>query len=152
MGVRFMDKMLSFMGFEEETGLEIEPQEQMERPQLEEVSGGGKRKGQLVSIGRQTQTRVMVVAPTSYDGVEDVANYLKNGRAVIACLDEIDRDLAKRIVDFMSGTTYALDGSVRRVADGVFLFAPAHILVEVDPSIDLREKKMSWVTGSVTHI
>ncbi|NLJ25878.1 MAG: cell division protein SepF [Firmicutes bacterium] len=152
MSVRFMDKMLSFMGFEEEPDLEVEDKEHMERPQLEEVPTG-RKKGQLVSIpGRQTQTRVMVVAPTSYDGVEDVANYLKNGRAVIACLDEIDRDLAKRIVDFMSGTTYALDGSVRRVAEGVFLFAPAHILVEVDPSIDLREKKMSWVTGNVTHI
>ncbi|NMB12452.1 MAG: cell division protein SepF [Firmicutes bacterium] len=151
MGVRFMDKMLSFMGFEEETDLELEAKEPMERPSVDETSTG-KRKGQLVSISRQTQTRVMVVAPTSYDAVEDVANYLKNGRAVIACLDEIDRDLAKRIVDFMSGTTFALDGSVRRVAEGVFLFAPAHILVEVDPSIDLREKKMSWVTGSVTHI
>lgn len=151
MGVRFMDKMLSFMGFEEETDLELEPKELIEKPSTEEPSTG-KRKGQLVSIGRQTQTRVMVVAPTSYDAVEDVANYVKNGRAVIACLDEIDRDLAKRIVDFMSGTTFALDGNVRRVAEGVFLFTPAHILVEVDPSIDLREKKMSWVTGNVTPI
>lgn len=151
MGVRFMDKMLSFMGFEEETDLEFDPKDQMEKPQLEDASSV-KRKGQLVSIGRQTQTRVMVVAPTSYDGVEDVANYLKNGRAVIACLDEVDRDLAKRIVDFMSGTTFALDGSVRRIADGVFLFAPAHILVEVDPTLDLREKKMSWVTGNITHV
>lgn len=154
MAVKFMDKMLSFMGFEEQTDMELEavPSPEIEElPQLEDVNAN-KRRGQLVSINRQSQTRVMVVAPSSYDAVEDVANYLKNGRAVITCLDEIDRDLAKRIVDFMSGTAYALDGSIRRISEGIFLFAPPHILVEVDPSIDLREKKMSWVTGSVTHV
>ena len=153
MAVKFMDKMLSFMGFEEQTEMELEDtsHDNEEPPLLEEVATG-RRRGQLVSISRQSQTRVMVVAPSSYDAVEDVANYLKNGRAVITCLDEIDRDLAKRIVDFMSGTAYALDGSIRRIAEGVFLFAPAHILVEVDPAIDLRERKMSWVTGNVTHV
>lgn len=151
MAVKFMDKMLAFMGFEEETEPEAEVREKYETPQVQETTQS-KRKGQLVAIGRQTQTRVMVTAPTSYEAVEDVANYLKSGRAVIACLDEIDRDLAKRIVDFMSGATFALDGTVRRIADGVFLFTPAHIVVEVDPSIDVREKKMSWVTGSVTHV
>ena len=151
MAAKFMDKMLSFMGFEEEADVDVESQETVEQPQAEEAPAPRKR-GLLVSIGRQTQTRVMVTAPTSYEEVEDIANYLKGGRAVIACLDEIDRELAKRIVDFMSGTTFALDGTVRRIAEGVFLFTPAHILVEVDPSIDVREKKMSWVTGSVTHV
>ena len=151
MAAKFMDKMLSFMGFEEETELDVEAQEKQETPQVQETPAA-KRRGQLVTIGRQTQTRVMVTAPTTYEAVEEIANHLKSGRAVIACLDEIDRDLAKRIVDFMSGTTFALDGTVRRIADGVFLFTPAHILVEVDPSIDVREKKMSWVTGSVTHL
>ncbi|NLJ86390.1 MAG: cell division protein SepF [Firmicutes bacterium] len=153
MSAKFMDRVLSFMGFEEQTDVELEsvPEEHVEIPPLEEIPTG-KRRGQLVAIGRQTQTRVMVVAPASYEAVEDVANYLKGGRAVITCLDEIDRDVAKRIVDFMSGTAYALEGTIRRISEGIFLFAPPHILVEVDPSIDLREKKMSWVTGNITHV
>ncbi|NLK08284.1 MAG: cell division protein SepF [Firmicutes bacterium] len=156
MAVRFMDKMLSLMGFEEqadEPEFETASSDEMEEmPLMQDDFSATRRKGKLVSINRQTQTRVMVVAPTSYDAVEDVANYLKSGRAVIACLDEIDRELAKRIVDFMSGTAYALDGNIRRIAEGIFLFTPPHILIEVDPTIDLREEKMSWVTGNVTHM
>lgn len=151
MATRFMDRVLSFMGFEEQTEWEEDqPRQQVDRPALEEVTGS-KRKGQLISLGRQTQMRVMVLAPRSYDAVEEVANHLKNGRAVITCLDAIDRELARRIVDFMSGTTFAVDGKIQRIAEGIFLFTPANIEIEVDPTIDLREKKMAWVTGSVSY-
>jgi cell division inhibitor SepF len=60
------------------------------------------------------------------------ADGLKGGHQQIVNLEAADPDLAERILDFLSGVTYALDGSVDRIGDKVYLFAPANVHVEVD--------------------
>ena len=65
--------------------------------------------------------RVVVLEPLSYDEVQQIADHLKGRRPVILRVTDLDRDLAKRIVDFASGTIYALDGSVQQLGDGIYL-------------------------------
>ncbi|WP_092486537.1 cell division protein SepF [Desulfoscipio geothermicus] len=126
-----MDRVLTFMGFEEEPV--DEGREQGEH--ITEESKGlpakpKKNKGQVVSLHAQRQMRVTVVEPTSFDDVQGIADNLKNRRPVIINLEQAEPGLAKRVVDFVSGATYALDGSMQKVGKGIFLFVPSNVDIE----------------------
>jgi cell division inhibitor SepF len=68
--------------------------------------------------------RVHFVAPKSFNDVQDVADKFKDSIPVILNLQGTDTDLSKRLIDFSSGLTYALDGGMQRIADKVFLLTP----------------------------
>lgn len=141
-----MDKVLNFMGFEEEQEDENERETsaiQEERPIIQKPR---KNKGQVVSLHTQRQMRVSVVEPFSYDDVQGISDHLKNRRPVIVNLEQSDPELAKRIVDFVSGTTYALDGSMQKVGKGIFLFVPSNVDIEVDVKEQIKEKGiLNWM-------
>jgi cell division inhibitor SepF len=83
---------------------------------------GGGRGGNGRSIGGDL--RVHWVAPKSFNDVQDVADKFKDAIPVILNLQNTDTDLSKRLIDFSSGLTYALDGGMQRIADKVFLLTP----------------------------
>jgi cell division inhibitor SepF len=125
-------KMLSLIGLEseEETapeeGLpldeEVEPEEEA-APPVE----GPRRRGSVVAITPPKAMRVVVVEPVAFDEVQAIALNLRNRRPVIVNLERTDREIAKRVVDFMSGATYSLSGSMQRVGAAIFLFAPQNV-------------------------
>lgn len=146
MSRRLMDKMLNFMGFEEE---QLDDKEQDLRPVEEEpvtFQKSKKNRGQVVSLHTQRQVRVVVIEPTCFDDVPAIADNLKNHRPVIINLEQADSDLAKRVVDFVSGTTYALDGSMQKVGKGIFLSVPNNVGIEGDFDGDIKEKGIfAWM-------
>jgi len=73
--------------------------------------------------------RVHVVAPSRFGDAKDIADRLKDNRPVIVNLQNADRDLQRRMIDFCSGVTYALSGEMEKVADQVFLLAPTNVKV-----------------------
>nr|WP_320145620.1 cell division protein SepF [uncultured Anaeromusa sp.] len=73
------------------------------------------------------QMKVMVVEPANFDDVQHVADYLKNRKPVVVNFETTDKEVAKRMIDFMSGTTYALGGSIQKVGHHIFLCAPANV-------------------------
>jgi cell division inhibitor SepF len=84
--------------------------------------------------------RVHFVAPKSFNDVQDVADKFKDQIPVILNLQSTDTDLAKRLIDFSSGLTYALDGGMQRVADKVFLLTPRNVEVSAEERARLVEK------------
>jgi len=84
--------------------------------------------------------RVHVVEPKSFNDAEQIGAKFKNDTPVIVNLQNIDRDLAKRLIDFVSGLTYGLDGGIQRVAEMVFLLTPANIEVSAEDRKWMREK------------
>jgi cell division inhibitor SepF len=84
--------------------------------------------------------RVHWVAPRSFNDVQDVADKFKDSIPVILNLQATDGDLAKRLVDFSSGLTYALDGGMQRIADKVFLLTPHNVEVSAEERARLVEK------------
>jgi cell division inhibitor SepF len=84
--------------------------------------------------------RVHFVAPKSFNDVQDVADKFKDEIPVILNLQNTDTDLAKRLIDFSSGLTYALDGGMQRVADKVFLLTPRNVEVSAEERARLAEK------------
>jgi cell division inhibitor SepF len=90
--------------------------------------------------GRGGEVRVHFVAPKSFNDVQDVADKFKDSIPVILNLQGTDTDLSKRLIDFSSGLTYALDGGMQRIADKVFLLTPRNVEVSAEERARLVEK------------
>jgi cell division inhibitor SepF len=84
--------------------------------------------------------RVHFVAPKNFNDAQDVADKFKATIPVILNLQSTDTDLAKRLIDFSSGLTYALDGGMQRIADKVFLLTPHNVEVSAEERARLVEK------------
>jgi cell division inhibitor SepF len=89
---------------------------------------------------RGGETRMHVVAPRSFNDVQDVADKFKQSIPVILNLQGTEHDLAKRLIDFSSGLTYALDGSMQRIADKVFLVTPRNVEVSAEERARIMER------------
>jgi len=97
-------------------------------------TGGGVRNG------RSGEVRVHLVVPKSFNDAQDVADKFKDSIPVILNLQGSDTDLSKRLIDFSSGLTYALDGGMQRIADKVFLLTPRNVEVSAEERARLIEK------------
>ena len=87
---------------------------------------------QIEAVPNPTSVRVHLVLPRSFNDAQQIADKFKQGIPVILNLQSADTELSKRLIDFASGLTYALNGGMQRVADKVFLLTPRN--VEVPPS------------------
>lgn len=83
--------------------------------------------------------QVHVVAPTQFGDARDVADQLMANKPVIVNLQVADRELMRRMIDFCSGVTYALNGKMERVADKVFLVTPSNVKVSAEERQRLQE-------------
>lgn len=136
MAKKLMDKVLGFIGFEEEP--EEEPVETLAEGPLV------KKKNTVVSLHAQRQVKVVVAEPRTFEEVQEIVDNLKNRRPVIVNLERVDGDLARRIVDFVSGATYGLNGSMQKVGGGIFLFVPSNIDIAGETQ-DVERGLFSWI-------
>jgi cell division inhibitor SepF len=88
----------------------------------------------------RSDVRVHLVIPKSFNDAQDVADKFKDSIPVIINLQGSETDLAKRLIDFASGLTYALDGGMQRIADKVFLLTPRNVQVSAEERARLIEK------------
>lgn len=100
-----------------------------------------KSKPALVGLagGHGSQSKMHIVEPRMYEDVKDYVSFLKSRRSLIMRLHLVDKREAQRIVDFMSGTTYALEGNMRKLGETIFCFTPASVVIEGDLESDFFE-------------
>ncbi len=135
----FMNKMMNVMGLnEEEETVEETPVYEPRRHEEEPTGGFGLKKGKVVNIHTTTQLKVVVIQPTSYNDSQDIADHLKSKKPVVVNLERLDKDDARKMVDFLSGAVYALDGSMQKVANGILLLAPYNVGIMGDFSSELK--------------
>jgi cell division inhibitor SepF len=144
---KIMDKVLGFMGFEED---EVEIIEDEETVDNYDEAGKKKKAGNLFSLHSQKNIRVVVCEPKVFEDCQSIADNLKNRRPVIVNLEEVNKELAKRVVDFVSGCTYALNGGTQKVGNGIFLFVPNNIDITAENNETEKEKErekglFTWV-------
>jgi cell division inhibitor SepF len=89
---------------------------------------------------RNGEQRVHLVIPKSFNDAQDVANKFKDDVPVILNLQGTDTDLSKRLIDFASGLTYALDGGMQKIADKVFMLTPRNVEISAEERARLIEK------------
>jgi cell division inhibitor SepF len=151
-------------GYREE--LEPEPEAELEdryreRPNVRRLQSSRRRRDEFDDIfadepprsGRETRVlrpvqngggrsaaQVHLVIPKSFNDAQQVADQFKDEVPVILNLQGTDTDLSKRLIDFASGLTYALDGGMQRIADKVFLLTPRNVEVSAEERARLIEK------------
>ena len=83
--------------------------------------------GKVVNISATTVLQVVLSKPTRFAEVSDIADHLREKRAVVLNLESTNKDVARRLVDFLSGCAYALDGKIRKVAVSTYLITPYNV-------------------------
>ena len=84
--------------------------------------------------------RVHLVLPKSFNDAQQMADRYKDGTPVILNLQGVESDLSRRLIDFASGLTYALDGGMQRIADKVFMLTPRNVELSAEQRAQLLEK------------
>jgi cell division inhibitor SepF len=112
-----------------------DPAEERRTAVLRSVGGTGAR-----AANGRGEVRVHLVIPKSFNDAQDVADKFKDSIPVIINLQGSETDLSKRLIDFASGLTYALDGGMQRIADKVFLLTPRNVEVSAEERARLIEK------------
>jgi cell division inhibitor SepF len=112
----------------------------------EAAAGGGRGRGRSTTVLKPVGTRgngdvrVHLVVPKSFNDAQQIADKFKDGIPVILNLQGSETDLAKRLIDFASGLTYALDGGMQRIADKVFMLTPRNVEISAEERARLIEK------------
>ena len=142
---KLIDKVIGIMGFaDDELEEEVLEENDREKNTQEEVRTSSRKNAQVVSIHTQKQMRVVVMEPNSFEEAQNIADQLKSRRPVIVNLENAEKMLAKRIVDFISGTTYALNGNMQKVGNGIFLFVPNNVDISGEMRDELKDKGLFW--------
>ena len=93
----------------------------------------------------RSKMKVVVIEPTSFDDVQQVANCLKEKRPVVINFEHTDAEVAHRIIDFISGTTYAIAGDIKKLGHNVFLCAPSNVSVSYTQDRGSIPTDMTWL-------
>ncbi len=91
-------------------------------------------------ISPERSARVHVVAPARFGDAQEIGDRLKANQPVIVNLQGVDRELSRRMIDFCSGVTYALGGSMEKAAEHVFLLTPSNVEVSAEERQRLQER------------
>jgi cell division inhibitor SepF len=126
--------------YEEEEKYEEEFEEK-KNMKTQSVSQGKQNVVSLQSV--QKSSKVILVEPRVYAEAQEIADHLKNRKSVLVNLQRIQHDQAKRIVDFLSGTVYAIGGDIQRVGMNIFLCTPDNVEVSGNISEFLKEEDIS---------
>lgn len=141
---KLIDKVIGIMGFADEDGEEDILEEEDREEAIQEEVRTSRKSAQVVSIHTQKQMRVVVMEPNTFEEAQNIADQLKSRRPVIVNLENAEKTLAKRVVDFISGTTYALNGNMQKVGNGIFLFVPNNVDISGEMRDELKDKGLFW--------
>ena len=108
--------------------------------EIREGLSSSPKKGKIVNIHTTTQLKVVVVHPVAFEDSREIADHLKTKKPIVVNLENIDREVAKRIIDFLSGAVYSLDGNIQKISNGIFLIVPYNMGIMGDFKDELRNK------------
>lgn len=140
-----MGKFLNFVGLEEVEEDEYETEvEEAVRPVSDWEDEVPKRKrGGVVSLPTSRNMRVVVMHPRTLEEGQAIADQVKGRRPVIVNLDLAEERAGQRLLNFLSGVAYALDGGLRKVGDNIFLITPSN----VDVATEDQDEAPAWRGG-----
>ncbi len=108
------------------------------------------RKGKVVNIHTTSYVKVVVYQPLSFDDTQDIIDNLKNRKPIVVNLDALDADLAQRVLDFISGAVYSLDGTIQKVSRGIFVLAPSNVDIVGNIPEELKGKSFFTLASRKT--
>ncbi|NEZ46366.1 DUF552 domain-containing protein [Clostridium niameyense] len=134
MSGKLLNKMAGILGLEDDLDEELEEVddelEEMNQQEVEPIiSSSSKRNGKVVSIHTAVSAKIKIIKPTSYEEAADICDELKNRKIIIVNTSGLETKIAQRLLDFMGGASYALNGNLEEVEKSVYILAPSNVEV-----------------------
>ena len=120
---------------DDELDVDFEEQESPfvdERPRERERVSIDRNRGKVVNIHATTQLKVVLVKPERFENASEIADHLKEKRTVVINLESTHKDIARRLVDFLSGVAYAGEGKIKKVAANTYIITPYSVDIQGD--------------------
>ena len=150
MGNNFVNKMWKILGVENEDEYdqdEFEANDSSVDDRDFTVNANNNKKNKVVGMPGVQQVKVIISQPNSFEQSEEICEHLKEKKSIIVNLEYVNKDVARRIIDFISGAVYALDGNIQKISNSIFLVAPYNY--EITNEIlkdDIKSKvSVSWI-------
>lgn len=133
---RMWDKLLAFLGLVEEL-----EEEEILTDDVEFVRPPARR-GTVLNLhsSGKNNLRLVITKPREFAEAQQIVEHIKGRKPVLVNLEDTDNSEAKRIIDFISGATFAMDGNMQKVSHQIFLFAPAQVEVNAEIRKELGER------------
>ena len=143
MAAAIVNKVLDFLGIE--SGETDEYEEELNE-YGNELEGNGEeveekgffKRNKVVAMPQVQQVKMVITQPTSFEQSEEICGYLKEKKSVIINLEYVNKDVARRIIDFVAGAVNALDGHMQKISNAIFLVAP----INYDIASDLAREEL----------
>ena len=114
--------------------------------------GNRKSKDKVVSLpnAQANAVKMVISQPTTFEQSDEICSFLKEKKSVIVNLEYVNKDVARRIVDFISGGVYSLDGYIQKVSNSIFLVAPSNYEITNDMAREEMKSKLSvsWLKNN----
>lgn len=142
---KLLERVLDFVGWE----TEMDDEEDMyddeiidNNPHKAERHGSQKRnpQGKVLNMNNSNNLKVVVLAPQNILEARELCDHLRSNKPIIMNVEGVDTPLAQRMVDFLSGAVYCLDGDIQKISNGIFLATPACIEITGDLKDDISSK------------
>ena len=157
MAVALVNKFLDALGLandndEQEVENEdiYEFDEEKDSEEVEERGLFGGRKSKITSMPQVQSVKMVITQPTSFEQSEEICNYLKEKKSIIINLEYVNKDVARRIIDFLSGAVHALNGHIQKVSNSIFLIAPMNYEITNEMAREEIKNKLnvSWIKNN----
>lgn len=150
-----MNKVWGLFGMDQEDPEELEEENTYDYEEEEDYEEDKKlfgRKNKVVAMP-QTQgnsIKMVISQPTTFEQSDEICGFLKEKKSVIVNLEYVNKDVARRIVDFISGGVYALDGYIQKVSNSIFLVAPSNYEITNEMAREEMKSKLSvsWLKNN----
>ena len=151
-----MNKVWDLFGVDPQSDVDDENEYEIEEydNESEEVEEkrlfGGKRNTKVVNMPQVQQIKMVISQPTSFEQSESICDLLKEKKSVIVNLEYVNKDVARRIIDVISGAVHALDGHIQKVSNSIFLIAPYNYDITNEMAREEIKNKLSvsWLKNN----
>ena len=151
-----MDKVWGLFGMDSAEPEEYEDEDIYDYDNEEEEEDkkifGRKNNNKVVNMqqGQSNAIKMVISQPTTFEQSDEICSFLKERKSVIVNLEYVNKDVARRIVDFISGGVYALDGYIQKVSNSIFLVAPSNYEITNEMAREEIKSKLSvsWLKNN----
>ncbi len=156
-----MEKVWGLLGVEpekdaeenEELDYEKDNIQENEEEEEEDRKIWGRRNNKIVNMPQTQQVKMVICQPTSFEQSENICTLLKEKKSIIVNLEYVNKDIARRIVDVVSGAVHALDGNLQKISNSIFLVAPYNYDITNEMAREEIKNKLSvsWIKNNANN-
>ena len=138
-----VNRVKNFVGWEEEEDLDYSQNQDtgIEQQGFTTSNKKSQATNKVVNLSAvSSKLKVIVMQPENFEDAQEICDYLKEKKPTVINLESVEKENAQRVIDFLSGAVYALEGSIQKVANGIFIVAPHNIDIMNDLNDEFKSK------------